>query len=170
MMGLRIESHITIVGNSSVPFELCGLEVLLPWKKEPAYLLPDPADYFAPQTYKFPNEKTGGYDRSDVIARSNVILRRGQTISGFLLGYDCQPIPDGFSDGSRLPITLNIINQLGESHQRELILPINRSQEWGPQPVPRPRRDLFAKRDEPKTRAEKVPAEKVPAEKEYAAR
>jgi hypothetical protein len=158
MLMLTIESYITIVGNTSEPFTLSGLEVCLPWKYDPATLLQDPADDLRRKTFNFPNQKSGGYDRSEVIAQSNRTLTGGRFTSGWLLAYDLKPIPREFRHGSELPIILNIIDQFDNSHLRELLLMVNRLNEReSPKPTAsRPRRSLFAKPDAQKTKTEEV--------------
>jgi hypothetical protein len=158
-LGLKIECYITIVGNSSEPFRLNGFQVRLPWKEGLAILLQDPADYFAPQIFKFPGENSGGYGRSDVIVQSHRTLTFGRSTSGWLLAWDNQPIPEGFRHGSELSIILDVIDQFDNAHPRELRLMVDRLAERTP---PKPRvsrhRSLFAKPDAQKTNTEEVTA------------
>jgi hypothetical protein len=40
-----------------------------------------------PETYRFPSETSGGFEKSEVVAQSAKKLTRGQSVEGFLLGY-----------------------------------------------------------------------------------
>jgi len=154
-MYITFKLYTRLVSNSEVPVTLRGLQVRLPWTDTPVELLQDPADPFAPQTYRFPGQTSGGFDRSQVIVQSAKTITRERSIEGFLLGYHADPIPRSFRHGAKVPVVLTIEDQLGETYSRELFLMVDRSAELGPKPKPpRPRRSLFDKPDSPKTEAQ----------------
>jgi hypothetical protein len=72
--------------GSRVPLALCGLQVWSPRTETPVVLLLDPADPFAPQTYRFPGQTSGGFDKSEVIVQFGK-LTRGRCVEGFLRGH-----------------------------------------------------------------------------------
>ena len=76
-IGVTVTLYIKLVGNRSVPFEICGMELYFPWKDTPANLLPDPADAEAPQIYTFAPHNVTQFDKSELILRSGKTLRRG---------------------------------------------------------------------------------------------
>ncbi len=149
-IGLTITVYIRVICNSGVPCTLCGLRVWLLWTDIPVELLQDPADPFAPRTYRFPGQTSGGFDKSEVIVQSGKTLTRGRSVEGLLLGYHFDPIPQSFRHGTKVPIELGIEDQFGEFYSRELFLTVDRTAEWGPKPKhPPPRRSLFDKADSP---------------------
>jgi hypothetical protein len=157
-ISLIIIVYIKIVGNSTVPLTLCSFQLNLLWKDSPASLLPDPADLFAPLTYRFPGQSGEQFDRSDVIVQSGKTLRRGQSVEGFLLAYDGDPIPNTFRHGSNVPVVLNIADQFGGIYSKELSLRADRSVEWRPKPQPaRPRRRLFDQPDSTQPDFQRLP-------------
>ena len=152
LIGLTIQLYIMLVSNSEVPLTLRGLRVWLPWADTPVVLLQDPADPIAPETYRFPGQTSGGFDKSQVIVQSGKKLTRGRFVKGFLLGYHGDPIPRSFRHGTEVPIELTIEDQFGEVYSRELFLTVDRSAERGHKPKPpRPRRSLFDKPECPKS-------------------
>jgi hypothetical protein len=154
-MWLTIQLYIRLVSNSGVPLTLRGLRLWLPWADTPVVLLQDPADPFAPATYRFPGETSGGFDKSQVIAQFRKTLTRGRPVEGFLLGYHGEPIPRSFRHGTKVPVVLTIEDQFGEIYSRELFLTVDRSAERGPKPKPaRPRKRLF---DQPDKKGGKLP-------------
>ena len=125
----------------------------LPWTDTPVCLLQDPADPFAPEIYRFPGERSGGFHRSQLIAQSGKTLTRREPLEGFLLGFHDDPIPRSFRHGTKAPIVLTIEDQFGETYSRELFLTVDRLAERGPKPKPsRPLRNLFDKPDSPKSK------------------
>lgn len=148
-----IQLYVVIASNSRIPLRLCGVQVSLLWTNIPVELLQDPADPFAPQTYRFPGQTSGGFDKSDIIVQSGKTLTRGQSVEGFLLGYDADPIPQSIRHGSEVPVVLTIEDQFRGTYNKELFAKIDRSAEWGPKPKSaRSRRNLFDKPDSSKTR------------------
>jgi hypothetical protein len=149
-IGLSIQLYITIVSNSGAPLTLHGFRIWLPWSDTPVALLQDPADPFAPATYRFPGETSGGFDRSQLIARSCKTLTRGQAVEGFLLGSHGDPIPRSFRHGTEVPVVLVIEDQFGEVYSKELFLTVDRLAERGSKPkLPQPRKRLFDRVDSP---------------------
>lgn len=149
-MGLTLTSYLRVINNSEIHLTLCGFQVSLPWKDTPALLLQDPADPFAPQTYRFPGENSGGFDISQIIVQSGRTLTRGRYVEGFLLGYDVDPIPPSYRSGTELPVVLTIEDQFGEVYSNELFLAVDRSAERQPKLIPKPsrrRKRLFEKQD-----------------------
>ncbi len=149
-IGLIVQTYLTLLCDKGGPFTLRGLRVWLPWIDTPVILLQDPADPFAPRTYRFPGQTSGGFDKSEVIVQSGKTLTRGRSVEGLLLGYHFDPIPQSFRHGTKVPIELRIEDQFGEFYSRELFLTVDRTAEWGPKPKhPPPRRSLFDKADSP---------------------
>ena len=155
-IGIYICTYLTMAGNRGVPFELSDFELYLPWKEMPVRLLEDPADPFAPITYTFSPYNAAKFDKSQVIFRTGKMLRRGQSLEGFLLAVDPEPIPAEISHGVEITATLSIFDQFGDGHSSDLILTVDRMAERGPKPAAKPRKGLF---DQPDKGAGSLPCE-----------
>jgi hypothetical protein len=154
-MGVIIQYYVTIGSNSGIPFRLNGIEVNLPWSDMRVELMQDPADPLAPQTYGFPRQTSGGFDKSEVLIQSAKTLTHGQSVYGFVFGQHPDPIPPSFRHGTEVPVVLTIEDQFGEFYSRELFLTVDRSAESGPKPKPLPSRgSLFDKADGPEREAQ----------------
>lgn len=147
-MGSIIQAYIKVICKQSAPFMLCGFELRLPWKDTPAVLLPDPANFDAPQIYRFPGYSAAQFDKGEVIVQSNRTLRRGHLVEGYLLAADSDRVPPGIQQGARVVATLTITDQFGEGHDNDLILRVDRSAEWQSKPkAHKPLRGLFDRPD-----------------------
>jgi hypothetical protein len=146
-LGLIAGVLLKIVCDNTTPFTLCGMTLVLPWKDSPLNLLQDPMEDGAPQTYRFPGDCVDQYDKSDVLPRSHKTLHRGGTIEGWVFGYDFDPIPKCFRQGTIIHAVLRIFDQFDMSHAEEVKLWIHRQRELYPKPVRRRRRPLFDRPD-----------------------
>jgi len=147
-IGSVIISYVQVISAAHQLITISGFELSAPWKDVPLTLLPDPADDFSPQTYRFLGHDASQFDRSQVIPQSGT-LRHGQTMEGFLLAIDYDPLPSSFTQGSVIPLRLTIADQFDRLFSKELFFSVDRTAEAKakPKPVRRFRR-LFDKRDE----------------------
>jgi hypothetical protein len=108
-----------------------------------------PADPEAPQIYTFSPNNVAQFDRSQLIFRSGKTLRRGQSLEGFILASDPEPMPFEFRHGAPVTAILRIFDQFDDVQSTDLDLWVDRSAEWGRKPVaPKPRKRLFEQPDD----------------------
>ncbi len=109
-------------------FALAAFDVDPPWEANLIFL-DDPCGSSREGIYRLFNRDI--YPRDSVInhyADGRRIRRRGQSISGFLLAWSLESIPDRFAHGSEIPAFIRIFDQNGDCYPKGINLWVDRSQ------------------------------------------
>jgi hypothetical protein len=137
-----IIAYINIKCISKTPLIISDFSLRLPWRTTPVTLLPDPAAYFAPQTYRFSKHNATKHDRSEMIQQSGT-LRFGQSIKGFLMGTHGDRIEDNLKQGKVVHTDLHINDAVETIHIHDLLLQVDLEAERGRKPPAVQRRNIF---------------------------
>jgi len=136
---------LTVVNES---FAIAGFCLGLPWEIGSVVWLSDPANGNGPSyAYRFPGRHANEFPRDSVInhrADAQRILRHGQRIEGFLLGYGSEPIPNAYRHGDHVLGNIAVYDQFDEQYSAETDFCIDRSARLAvANRVRTPRKSLF---------------------------
>jgi hypothetical protein len=93
--------------------------------------------------YRIPGAFCEEYDR-EVVINHRRVLRSGDLICGLLLGYTFESLPDPYSHGINLDVTLVLLDQVNRRFPFQICLLVNRKTPRSSRSVARPpRRRLF---------------------------
>lgn len=134
-----------------VPFAIAGFLLTLPWPVAWITWLSDPAlGKDPPYIYRFPGQRADQFPRDSVInhnADAKKMLRRGERIEGFLLGYSSEPIPSAYKHNQHVLGNIGVFDQFDESYSAETEFWIDRSaRSAAASRVRTPRKSLFGER------------------------
>lgn len=124
--GYMVSLRLTISTSS---FALAAFDLELPWEANLNFL-DDPHGRSKQDLYEFPNGDK--YPRDVVInhcADIRRILRRGQSIEGFLLAWSFESIPDRYVHGMEIPAIVKIFDQFDGCYRKGISLWADRSQQ-----------------------------------------
>jgi hypothetical protein len=93
--------------------------------------------------YRIPGAFCEEYDR-EVVINHRRVLRSGDLVRGLLLGYTFESMPDPYSHGINLDVTLVLLDQVNRRFPFQICLLVNRKTPRSSRSVARPpRRRLF---------------------------
>jgi hypothetical protein len=146
--GYMVWLSLTVVDG---PFAIAEFFLTLPWSVAWIEWLSDPAQGKGPHyVYRFPGRRGDEFPRDNVInhcADAQKMLRRGQRIEGFLLGYGSEPIPNTYEHGQHVLGNVGIFDQFDEMYSAETDFWIDRSaRSAAASRVRTPRKPLFGER------------------------
>ena len=109
-----------VVTSKMSSFAVSHIELELPWKQT-FWWLEDPEVIDGPsRCYRFVGDSTLEFPRNLVLNHRLQVTRpfsAGESVEGFLLGFGCDPIPAGFSQGKMIPAFLVLYDQFASPYR-----------------------------------------------------
>ena len=144
--GLRISLRIGYGARrkmtiSDWQFDLPGMKSQPIWLEDPLEQLP------AMDLYRIPGAKHEEYTR-DIVINHHRVLKDGDVVEGFLLGFWMECLPDIYTHGISVNATLVLLDEIGRDYRTEVSLLVDRKSERSRPRSLRPKRQsLFETRD-----------------------
>ncbi len=141
---------LEIVSNLPGILTVYDFRLEFPWPTEPITWLPDPAEDVPPEKfYSFASHPSFVFPRASAINHlfRKKKFRRGDLLSGLLLGQSRTPVPERFAHGQTLSAKLSLVDTIGRCFSGDFRLFLDRSDQLAQRPrlaAARDRRPLFS--------------------------
>jgi hypothetical protein len=118
---------VTISSNLPSPFPISGYSLDVPWPNSAIqWVMEAKRNSKGRRCYRLPSFD---YDfrRAEVLNHRKPTLRRGQRLTGLLLGVSLSPVPPSYAFGQLIPVTLTVTDEFDRSFSQEIQLFVDTS-------------------------------------------